>query len=86
YGYNINATGRRNASTVFIMIVSGLILYLVYGIGARDLGEKIDSRNKWRGRFDKVRSKFSFQKDEDTNPVNLPLPIDLAADFRGIGK
>ena len=29
YGYNINASGRRCASTVFIMLVSGLILYLV---------------------------------------------------------
>ena len=39
YGYNVNASGRRCASTVFIMLVSGLILYLVYGVGARDLGE-----------------------------------------------
>ena len=34
-GMNMNASGRRCASTVFIMIVSGLILYLVYGVGAR---------------------------------------------------
>ena len=39
YGYNVNASGRRCASTVFIMLVSGVILYLVYGVGARDLGE-----------------------------------------------
>ena len=30
YGYNVNASGRRCASTVFIMIVSGLILWLPY--------------------------------------------------------
>ena len=41
YGYNVNASGRRCASTVFIMLVSGLILYLVYGVGARDLGERL---------------------------------------------
>ena len=28
-GMNMNASGRRCASTVFIMLVSGLILYLV---------------------------------------------------------
>lgn len=47
-GYNINASGRRCASTVFIMIVSGIILYLVYGVGARDLGERLEARKKWR--------------------------------------
>ena len=41
YGYNVNASGRRCASTVFIMLVSGVILYLVYGVGARDLGERL---------------------------------------------
>lgn len=50
-GYNINASGRRCASTVFIMIVSGIILYLVYGVGARDLGERLEARKKWRKRF-----------------------------------
>ena len=50
-GYNINASGRRCASTVFIMVVSGIILYLVYGVGARDLGERLEARKKWRKRF-----------------------------------
>ena len=54
YGYNVNASGRRCASTVFIMIVSGLILYLVYGVGSRDLGERLDHKRRrqelW-GRF-----------------------------------
>ena len=44
YGYNVNAFGRRCASTVFIMIVSGIILYLVYGVGGRDLGERLEAR------------------------------------------
>ncbi len=50
-GYNVNASGRRCASTVFIMIVSGIILYLVYGVGARDLGERLEARRKWRRRW-----------------------------------
>jgi len=50
-GMNMNASGRRCASTVFIMLVSGLILYLVYGVGSRDLGERLESREKWRRRF-----------------------------------
>lgn len=57
-GYNVNASGRRCASTVFIMLVSGLILYLVYGVGARDLGERLESREKWRKRFDKLRARL----------------------------
>lgn len=63
-GYNINASGRRCASTVFIMLVSGVILYLVYGVGARDLGERLQSRerrrkwrDKWLGRFRKQPSR-----------------------------
>ena len=54
YGYNVNASGRRCASTVFIMIVSGLILYLVYGVGGRDLSERLNARDKWRRRFSKL--------------------------------
>ena len=50
-GMNMNASGRRCASTVFIMLVSGLILYLVYGVGARDLGERLEARKKWKNRF-----------------------------------
>ena len=53
-GYNVNASGRRCASTVFIMIVSGIILYLVYGVGARDLGERLEARKKWRQRWAKL--------------------------------
>ena len=66
YGYNINASGRRCASTVFIMIVSGLILYLVYGVGARDLSERLEARAKWRRRLEKLTGK---QKKE---PVTDP--------------
>ncbi len=58
-GYNINATGRRCASTVFIMLVSGLILYLVYGVGARDLGERLEIRKRRRERFQRFREKIT---------------------------
>ncbi len=56
-GYNINASGRRCASTVFIMIVSGIILYLVYGVGARDLGERLEARKRWRQRWRRLTGK-----------------------------
>ena len=58
YGYNVNASGRRCASTVFIMIVSGVILYLVYGVGARDLGERLEARDRRRKRREKIASFF----------------------------
>lgn len=54
-GYNVNASGRRCASTVFIMVISGIILYLVYGVGARDLGERIAAREKWKQRFQRLK-------------------------------
>ena len=54
YGYNVNASGRRCASTVFIMVVSGIILYLVYGVGARDLGERLEARDRRRKRREKI--------------------------------
>ena len=54
-GRNVNALARRNASTVFIMVVSGLILYLVYGVGARDLGERLTIREKRREKIRKIR-------------------------------
>ncbi|MGN0794034.1 MAG: ABC transporter permease [Aristaeellaceae bacterium] len=57
-GWNVNATGRRNASTVFIMLVSGLILYLVYGVGARDLGERLEIRERRRKRMQAIRAKI----------------------------
>ena len=53
-GYNVNASGRRCASTVFIMIVSGIILYLVYGVGARDLGERLEARKRRKRFFQKL--------------------------------
>jgi len=59
YGYNINASGRRCASTVFIMIVSGIILYLVYGIGSRDLGERLEIKEKRRKRIAKIKQRFT---------------------------
>lgn len=59
YGYNVNASGRRCASTVFIMVVSGIILYLVYGVGARDLGERLEIRDKRRKRLEKLKARFS---------------------------
>ena len=58
YGYNVNASGRRCASTVFIMLVSGLILYLVYGVGARDLGERLEARDRRRKRIDRMKAIF----------------------------
>ena len=58
YGYNVNASGRRCASTVFIMFVSGLILYLVYGVGARDLGERLEARDRRRKRMDRIKAIF----------------------------
>ena len=64
YGYNVNASGRRCASTVFIMLVSGLILYLVYGVGARDLGERLEHRAKWRRRFERFKDAFGRKKKE----------------------
>ncbi|MBR5742059.1 MAG: iron ABC transporter permease [Firmicutes bacterium] len=62
YGYNVNASGRRCASTVFIMLVSGLILYLVYGVGARDLSERLQHREKRKARFAKIKSAFGGKK------------------------
>ncbi len=58
YGYNINASGRRCASTVFIMLVSGLILYLVYGVGSRDLGDRLEIRDRRRKRMEALAAKF----------------------------
>ena len=57
-GANMNALGRRCASTVFIMIVSGLILYLVYGVGSRDLGERLQRRERRRKRIEKLSKPF----------------------------
>ncbi len=61
-GYNVNATGRRLASTVFIMVVSGIILYLVYGVGARDLAERIAAKERRQQRIQKFVSRFRPNK------------------------
>ena len=61
-GYNVNASGRRCASTVFIMIVSGLILYLVYGVGARDVGDRLAIKEKRRKRWEKFSGHFKKEK------------------------
>ena len=66
YGYNVNASGRRCASTVFIMVVSGIILYLVYGVGSRDLGERLEIKDRRRKRMEHMRSKFAGKPR--TNP------------------
>lgn len=58
YGFNVNASGRRCASTVFIMIVSGIILYLVYGVGGRDLGERLEIKDRRRKRMEKLSGFF----------------------------
>lgn len=70
-GMNMNASGRRCASTVFIMIVSGLILYLVYGVGARDLGERLEIREKRRKRLRKIAGRLGISnaKAEDLSTV-----------------
>ena len=68
YGYNVNASGRRCASTVFIMLVSGLILYLVYGVGARDLGERLEHRDRRRKRWAKISRLFRGKPTEAQTP------------------
>ena len=66
-GYNVNASGRRCASTVFIMIVSGVILYLVYGVGARDLGERLEAKARRRRRLMKWTAPFRKEKPTITS-------------------
>ena len=58
YGYNVNASGRRCASTVFIMLLSGVILYLVYGVGARDLGERLEAKERRSRRIARLAGIF----------------------------
>ena len=67
YGYNVNASGRRCASTVFIMLVSGVILYLVYGVGGRDLGERLALKDKRRKRMEKLAVRF---RRKEAKPAN----------------
>ena len=63
YGYNVNASGRRCASTVFIMLVSGLILYLVYGVGGRDLGERLDAKARRKRIWSRMTGVFRRSGD-----------------------
>ena len=72
-GMNMNASGRRCASTVFIMLVSGLILYLVYGVGARDLGERLAIRERRRKRLRKITGKLGLSRaaaEDAENPTD----------------
>ncbi len=66
YGFNMNASGRRCASTVFIMIVSGIILWLVYGVGARDLSERLEARKKHKEFFAKIFKKKTASLQEQS--------------------
>ncbi len=74
-GMNMNASGRRCASTVFIMVISGLILYLVYGVGARDLGERLAIRERRRKRFKAVCGKLGLSRAaaEETNKAEARI-------------
>ena len=40
------------------MLVSGLILYLVYGVGARDLADRLALKEKRRKRREKLMARF----------------------------
>ena len=40
------------------MIVSGIILYLVYGVGSRDLGERLEIRDRRRKRLERISQSF----------------------------
>ena len=57
-GLNINATGRQMAATVFLMVFSGIILYLIYGVGGRDIAEKVAAKKKRQQFFAKLTGKF----------------------------
>ena len=71
-GMNMNASGRRCASTVFIMLISGLILYLVYGVGARDLGERLAIRERRKKRLQSIgrRLGISHAAAEEENKIS----------------
>ena len=68
-GANMNALGRRCASTVFIMVVSGLILYLVYGVGARDLGERLEHLDRRRKRWEKLTGAARKKEGAEVKPT-----------------
>ena len=46
------------------MLVSGLILYLVYGVGARDLAERLEIKDKRRKRREKLAAAIGIKKKE----------------------
>jgi iron(III) transport system permease protein len=47
------------------MIVSGIILYLVYGVGSRDLGERLEIKDRRRKRMMHLRSRFAGKPRTD---------------------
>lgn len=53
-GRNLNADGRRLAATVFIMVVSGIMLYVAYGLPSRDLSERLAAKEKRRKKLQKL--------------------------------
>jgi len=40
------------------MVVSGIILDLVSGLGSRDLGERLEARDRRRKRREKIAARF----------------------------
>ena len=82
---NLNAMGRQCASTVFIMIVSGLVLYLVYGVGSRDLAERIAIRDKRHARWLTVRKKTGLIRllpERETVEGIISIKADGSAVFK----
>lgn len=61
-GLNVNATGRQMAATVFLMIMSGIILYLVYGVGGRDIAEKLEAKKKRQQFVAKLTGKLKKER------------------------
>ncbi len=47
------------------MLLSGLILYLVYGVGARDLGERLAARAKYKTRFRKIGLRLGLVRPDE---------------------
>ncbi len=62
--YNLNALGRQCASTVFIMIVSGLVLFLVYGVFSKDLGERLEAKRKRQAFVSRITHPFQKKTAE----------------------
>ena len=80
YGYNVNASGRRCASTVFIMIVSGIILYLVYGVGGRDLGARLEAKARRKRILNRMTGVFRRSGDSAAEePAAQSVEADAAS-------